>query len=130
MHNKSWLNRMTHNEYRSMMVYQHFMILSMKKTWIRKYWLQLTVNWRGQIPCLISEWVKNWLLPVEEISQTSQQSLLSSLVLSFVLQHFISEWFTEIQSLEYWVGVASIAKVDQAKIVFIGRKEIWANILL
>ena len=62
--------------------------------------------------------------PVEQICKTCEKSLLGPLVFRLVLEHLISEGFAEVQSLEHRVGVASVAKVDESKIMFIGWKQI------
>ena len=62
--------------------------------------------------------------PVEQICQTCEKSLLGPLVFRLVLEHLVSEGFAEVQGLEHRVGVASVAKVDKSKIMFIGWKQI------
>ena len=51
-------------------------------------------------------------LPVKQVSETSQQSLLRPFILCFVLKDFISEWLAEVKRLEDRVGVACVAEID------------------
>ena len=62
--------------------------------------------------------------PVEQICQTCEKSLFGPLVFCLVLKHLVPKGFAEVQGLEHRVGVASVAKVDESKIMFIGWKQI------
>ena len=69
-------------------------------------------------------------LPVKQIRKTRQKSLLGPFIFGLVLEDPIPEGFAEVQSLEDRIGVASVAKIDESKIMFIGRKQIRSNIFL